>query len=81
MTGSSAPKRPLEVDEQDSPIEGYRWKRLQHDASPSVPASRSSSRSSCGRSSSVRILSDGVQHMVVDSEEGVVEAPQKNRRR
>jgi hypothetical protein len=75
MSGSSTPTRPLELDEQDYLSEGYRWKRLQHDASPSDPASRSSSRNSCGQSSSLRSLSDGVQHVVVDSEYGAGNAP------
>jgi hypothetical protein len=81
MTGCSTPKRPLEVDEEDSQSENYRWnlKRHQHDVyATSVSASRSSSRSSYDRASSVKILSDEVQKLFVGSEERVVEPPPRN---
>jgi hypothetical protein len=81
MTGYSTPKRPLEVDEEDSQSEDYRWnlKRQQHDVyATSVSASRSSSRSSYARASTVKILSDEVQKLFVGSEERVVEPPHRN---
>jgi hypothetical protein len=81
MTGCSTPKRPLEVDGEDSQSENCRWnlKKQKNDVYPtSVSASRSSSRSSYGRASSVKILSDEVQKLFVGSEQRVVEPPQRN---
>jgi hypothetical protein len=82
MFGRSTAKRPLEVDEdEDSQRENHRLnlKKYQHDVcSRSVSASRSSSRSSYGRASSLKTLSDEVQTMFVGFEEGVAEAPSRN---
>ena len=83
MTGHSTPKRPLEVDEEESQSGDHRWnlKRHQHDVyATSISASRSSSRSSDGRASSVKILSDEVHNLTVGSEERLVDTPQRNRR-
>ena len=86
-SGSSTPKRPLEVDEEDPQSEGKRWnlKRHQHDVyatSVSASLSRSSSRSSYGRASSVKILNDEVLKMSVGSDRVVddVEPPQSSRK-
>jgi hypothetical protein len=81
MSGCSTLKRPLEVKEdEDSQSEYYRLnlKRYQHDVfARSVSASRSSSHSSYGRASSVKILGD-VEEVFVGSDERVVEPLQRN---
>jgi hypothetical protein len=82
MSGRSTAKRSLEVDEdEDSRRENHRLnlKRYQHDVYPrSASASPSSSRSSYGRTSSLKTLSDEVRKMFVGLEEGAVELPSKN---
>ena len=72
-------KRLLTVDDdEDSQRESQRsyLKRLQHDVhSRSISASRSSSRSSEGRSSSLNVLSAGLHDLAFTPEEGFVEPP------
>lgn len=82
MSGRPTAKRPCDVDEdEDSQRENHRLnlKSYQHDVySRSVSTSRSSSRSSYGRASSLKTLSDEVQTLFVGFEEGVAEAPPTN---
>lgn len=82
MSGSSTPKRQLEVDNyEDSQRQNHRLslKIYQHDAhSKSISASWSSSRSSYGKVSSLKTLSDDVQRMFVGFEEGNANTPERN---
>ncbi|KAE9373912.1 hypothetical protein N431DRAFT_466160 [Stipitochalara longipes BDJ] len=82
MSGRSTPKRPLEVDgDEDFQRENYRLKVKSYPHviySRSIFASRSCSRSSDGKASSLETLSDEVQTMLVGFDKGVVEAPQRS---
>jgi hypothetical protein len=82
MAGCLTPKRLLEVsEEEDSQGDYHRsfLKKPKHDVyATSVPVSRSSSQSSCGRASSVKILSDQVQQMFVSPEQRMIEPLQRN---
>lgn len=81
MPDHSTGKRPFEVDEDEDPErENHRLdlKRLHDVYSRSVSASRSSSRSSYGRASSLETLNNEVQKMFVASEPGVAGAAPRN---
>jgi hypothetical protein len=82
MAGCLLPKRLLEVsEEEDSQGDYHRsyLKKPKHDVyAASVPVSRSFSRSSYGRDSSVKILNDQVQQMFVSPEQRMTELLQRN---
>lgn len=78
MSGRSTPKRPLEADGDDDSwreVERLNLKRYQHEmSSGSISASRSSSRSSYGKASSLDIASEEATPI----HGGVSEAPPKS---
>jgi hypothetical protein len=81
MPGSSTPKRILEASEEDAYSEQPWVKITKHDRdgyANSTSASRSSSRSSYGRASNVRLLNDEIQSLYVDSETKAIGSQEQN---